>query len=311
MKEKNKKVLKTLGVGALCLCGALTFAGCSNIEISQEKVDSMVETVEKTDSRLDEYIDLLEQQNANLEKLLEEANKMTKEDVWNLAQTADYNLMMNVDGLRDNLIVTGVREDLGLQQDLMYYYNTSDTKIFAELNGDEECVITGVELWYQTSESNVILADINKTETDYVCGSIEERDESFVFENCIGVYSGGCPGINGFGLTYDDLSHYQILENGNIKLTFAKNDTYYQNEEQTEYVTALEVYSYEYSLEGKLVSFEINSKTIDYSESVMENMPGLIEELNMEIKYVLTYNAVDVELIESWVELAETKRNAQ
>jgi len=78
MKDKNKKVLKALGVGALACVGMFGLTGCANIEVSQDKFDSMIETVEKADNRLDEYIDLLEQQNqqlqeqnTNLENLLE------------------------------------------------------------------------------------------------------------------------------------------------------------------------------------------------------------------------------------------------
>ena len=113
MKDKNKKVLKGLGVGALACVGMFGLTGCANIEVSQDKVDSMIETVEKVDNRLDEYIDLLEK-----------ANRMTKEEVWNFAKTADFNLMMNVNGLRDNMVVTGISEELGLRQDILLYYHT-------------------------------------------------------------------------------------------------------------------------------------------------------------------------------------------
>ena len=87
MKEKNKKILKGVGVGALALVGMVGLTGCANVEISQEKFNSLVEIAEKAD-------DFMEEQN----RLLEEANRMTKEEVWNLAQTADFNMMMNING---------------------------------------------------------------------------------------------------------------------------------------------------------------------------------------------------------------------
>jgi len=441
MKEKNKKVLKGFGVGALALAGMVGLTGCAKIEVSQEKVDSMIETVEKTDvfideqteqmkeqielleqqnamlqeqntkleanntelkqqnttlqtqngliteqndkldetntklteqntklteqksileasntslaeqlealeeinsilleqkttltsqyellqsqkttletklAKLEEQVELLkeqnrilEEQNANLEKLLEEAKKMTKEEVWNLAQTADFNLMLNNGGLRDNLIVTAVERNLNLQMDLMYYYNSGDAKIFAELSGDSQGVVTSAELWYQTTDSNVVLADIDKVENEYVCDLIDERDKTSTFDDCIGVYRGGVMGVNLFGLTYDDLTYYEILDNGNVKLTFVKYNEFVNPDKEEEHFIALQDYAFEYSLDGKLVSLKMASRIIE-KEGEFENRIGMIEEATYNMEYILRYGEIDTDLVESWVEIAEAKRN--
>lgn len=296
MKEKNKKILKGVGVGALALVGMVGLTGCANVKISQDKFDNLVEIAEKAD-------DFMEEQN----RLLEEANRMTKEEVWNLAQTADFNMMMNINGLRDNLVVTGVIEDLGLQQDVMYYYNSSDAKIFAELHGDEG--VTNVELWYQKTESNVMWADIDKEGNEFVCKSVEDRGTEADFEYSVGVYRGGC-NINGVGLTYEDFNHYEFLDNGNVKLTFVKNVEHKNPDNQEGYVITLEDYSFEYSLDGKLMSFKMASRIIE-KKGEFENYIGMLEEYTYNYGYIFKYDLIDTELVESWVELAEAKRNEQ
>jgi len=290
--------------------------GCANIEVSQDKFDSMIETVEKADNRLDEYIDLLEQQNqqlqeqnTNLENLLEEASRMTKEEVWNLAQTADFNLMMNVNSLRDNCVMTAINEELGLSQDIMLYYNSDSMSVYAALDGDGK-VSTGVELWYQTNETNVVMADIDKVGNEYICSRIDDRGEDANFESQIGVYRGSIPTISSFNLSYEDWSHYEILQNGNAKLTFIENKKVVNPDKEDEYFIALVTYNFEYSINGKLISLNINSGIIE-KEGEFENRTGILEEYNSERGYVLTYGTVDTELVESWVEVAEAKRNEQ
>lgn len=306
MKEKNKKILKGLGIGALACVGMLGLTGCANVEVSQDKVNSMIETAEKADARLDEYIDLLEQQN---QQLLEQNNKLedlinqdrlTKEEVWNLAMTTDFNLMMNVGGARDNLVITAVNDNL--QLGMLYYYNSSDSKIFAEISGDGQGVVAGAELWYQKGDSNVVLADIDKAGTGYMCDYTDEKSENDVFEDCIGVYRGSCPGIRDWELTIEDLNHYEILENGNVALTFVKYNTYGNNKE---YYTTLNKYMFEYALEGKLVSIEYGSRCVEATDGAE------VIDTNEDVKYVFSYGTVDTELVESWVELAEEYRNEQ
>ena len=48
---------------------------------------------------------------------------------------------------------------------------------------------------------------------EYICDLIDERDKTSTFDDCIGVYRGGVMGVNLFGLTYDDLTYYEILDN--------------------------------------------------------------------------------------------------
>ena len=117
---------------------------------------------------------------------------------------------------------------------------------------------------------------------------------------------------SGFGIddnlwTFDDLSHYEILDNGNVKLTFAKDVTYYEdkNDESSPCRWVIEIAEYEYSFDAKLIAG--SHKTILEHED--EDYSGH-NDLS-ESDFVIRYGAVDVEMIESWIELAEAKRNEQ
>ena len=73
MRAKSKKVLKTLGVGALCLCGALIFSGCS-MDLSQDQIDKLMFAVDNSQEFMQDTLDLLEKQNDKMDA--EQAYKM-------------------------------------------------------------------------------------------------------------------------------------------------------------------------------------------------------------------------------------------
>jgi hypothetical protein len=293
MREKNKRILKGIGVGTLACVGLFGLTGCAKVEISQDKFNDLVEIAEKAD-------DFMQNQNTNLEKLVEEANKMTKEEIWNLAKTADFNMMTNANGVRDNVLATmeSLEGDTIETMECMYY-NTDEMKVFAEC-------YDGAELWYQTNESNVILADIDENDDNYECEpSVDDRGEHADFDDCIGVYRGAF-GVNLFDLTYEKFNHYEILDNGNFALTYLDYDYNYQDEtKETNYEKFLIIYTCEYSLDGKLISLKLENKLIDTEGEITSPETFRCGKITFE------YGAVDTELVESWVALAEAQRNAQ
>ena len=310
MKERNRKILKSFGVGTLAIFGMVGLTGCANIEVSQEKVDQMIESAEKADVYLDEYLDLLEKQNQQLEeqnKLLQ-ANKVNKDYVWNMVKTADFNLLNNVDCLRDNLIIDGTML-VGSYESVMarMLYNSEDLKVFADVTDDFEGELF-VEMTYQMGENEVALSRLSKVANDYVCNFAESQGQDVNFDVATEIYSRGIIGIDLYGLTYDDFDHYELLENGNIKAVFV-NDVYnYQQPdggvESTEYEKFYATYIFEYSADGKLVSLDVDMRQVETSEAFTGTETG-----NIAINYQLSYGTIDVDLINSWIELSEAKRN--
>lgn len=317
MKEKNKNVLKGLAVGTLALVGMAGLTGCSQIEVSQQKVDSMIETVDKVDSSLDQYVDLLEQQNNllqqqnnilqqqngqlqeqnnNLEQIIENSKRMTKEEVWNLAQRADYNFMMNVDGVRNNCVMTGNGNGETVEQ---IFYNSANFKA-AFAQGEELLFV------YQTNESNVIATVFTFDGTNYACSSVSDMGADEDFENFVDMYSPEGLGLTRMGFTYEELNHYEQLENGNVKLYFSEYLTL-KSKTEGESATVLKNTTFEYSSDGKLLSINMDSRVIEVNGE-FEGEEGLLEEQNMNVEMTCSYGTVDVDFIESLIALAEAKR---
>jgi len=294
MKEKNKKILKGLGISALACVGMFGLTGCSNIKVSQNKVDSLIEMAERTDSRLDEYTDLLEK-----------ANRLTKEEAWNLAMLSDFNLMMNVNGIRDNMVISGKStfnngEIYEMQQ---VHYNSETFKSAYNFNGEK------VYLSYQLNVSNVVSSELRVIESNYVCTTVQQFPEVADLDNVLGFYTeyGFGIGVKGFKLTFGDLNHYENLENGNVKLVFVGFEKIELDPDGNDYVECLICRTFEYSPEGKIISIKENSRVVDQKGSG-EQFESVVEESNYEMEYTLSYGTVDTELVESLIELSETKK---
>ena len=89
-----------------------------------------------------------------------------------------------------------------------------------------------------------------------------------------------------------------------MRLTFVKREVYGNPNE--EYVAALETTYFEYSKEGKLVSFGYDNNILDINGEFSE---GMLKDLSASCTVSLLYGEVDTELVESWVELSEAKIN--
>ncbi len=75
MKEKNKKFIKTLGVGAVATLGLFTMVGCS---VSDEEKADMMEGLENANTFMEETIDLLKEQNRKLNEQNQELNEQNQ-----------------------------------------------------------------------------------------------------------------------------------------------------------------------------------------------------------------------------------------
>lgn len=135
MKEKNKSILKKVGVGALACLGVFTFAGCSSVEVSEDQIDTVMETVEQSNKYMQDQIDLLKKQNEQLQnqnnilteqnQILEDANnKLTKQDAVDIINLTKFKYLFNQDGVLNNLKMSSVDENSRLCEEK--YYVTSD-----------------------------------------------------------------------------------------------------------------------------------------------------------------------------------------
>lgn len=165
MKEKNKSILKKVGVGALACLGVFTFAGCSSVEISKDQLDTVMETVEQSNKYMQDQIDLLKKQNEQLQnqnnilteqnQILEDANnKLTKQDTVDIIRYATAKISLNIDGVLDNCNIRC--DEVGIN---VIYYKTEDNISMIYDNADNSLIYdTGSECMVcELSEDNQII----------------------------------------------------------------------------------------------------------------------------------------------------------
>jgi len=95
MKEKSKNILKTLGVGTLCLFGSLAFSGCST-SLNQGQIDKLMYAVENSQQFMQDTLDLLGKQNAKIDSY----------EAYQYYRYAINKFYLNIEGVRDNVVIS-------------------------------------------------------------------------------------------------------------------------------------------------------------------------------------------------------------
>ncbi len=223
MKEKNKNILKKVGVGALACLGVFAFAGCSSVEVSKDQLDTVMETVEQSNQYMQDQIDLLKKQNQELQnqndilkeqnQILEDANnKLTKEDAVDTIKYAITKISLNIDGVLDNCNIRC--DEIGYNA---IYYKTEDNIRMIYDNIDNSFIYdTGSECMVcELSEDNQI---ITKT---------KDNTEQAFEEYLIGEGSLFCDIFNlSVVLESENIISYRLTDDGNYEIkTYAYKDS--------------------------------------------------------------------------------------
>ncbi len=119
--NKNKLV-KGLAIGLLAGVGALTFAGCANVNVTQDQADSAFEAME--DAR-----DFMDEMREDMNIL---TNKLTKEDAIAILKKAKYMGVMNLDNRYANFTynVNIIKNGRKTDEYVMYSGQLSNGKQF-------------------------------------------------------------------------------------------------------------------------------------------------------------------------------------
>ncbi|MBE5741085.1 MAG: hypothetical protein E7351_00935 [Clostridiales bacterium] len=214
MKEKNKKILKSIGIGALACLGVFTFAGCSSI-LTDDQVEGMVATVEQSEQFMEDTIAQLKEQNELLQSqnsALAEQNEIlskkefTKEEAYDLIRLIDVKFDINIDGIRENLKVIYNEDGNIYTGALSYYTDTYQIIMMTSSLGYKNAIYQEGDYVYACSFNNtgvltskVLLDDKNTNmEKDYTLGwKLFDRIESI-----------------------DNIVNIETLDNGNYKIAF-------------------------------------------------------------------------------------------
>ena len=210
MKEKNKKILKSLGVGALACFGMFTLTGCS-FSLTPEQMEKVMYVVDESDRFMKDTLDLLEKQNA----------KLDKEEAWDLFRMADAKLALNANNVWDNLVLTTEEDDGEVY--VSRWFKTSDGTQVLSRDDDH-----GPEVIYSSPEENEVVYRASKI--IYEDEPVEEY--KVAYEDTIWgkylIYCGLTPSIQmgiltQYGVTLNDIVSCVIDEAGDYRITFFKS----------------------------------------------------------------------------------------
>ena len=345
MKEKTKKVIKSLGIGALLCAGAFTFAGCSlnaedkalvenkvaqleqQLQLQSDFLESQKDLLElqnnlinqlkqketETNEKLDEQNDLIEDQNelinqlkeketetnAKLDEqndLLEQQSNLLKEQnnlinqqllvdrAWGLIQTAQAKLLMNIDGVRDNLIM---EQTLGQETSIQEFYKTtSGDYVFAQNN-------------HVVYEDNSGIYSYRHNDKEAFYEKVELSDY-----NCMEVYF--VEELNSFNFvgdaTKENITSIEILNNGDYKIKIVYNRIKELEYTSQQVSTILELVI---SSDGKCVSAHQSNINIQKWEGNDDEADETAAWISKDLIVKFKYGEVNVEEVLS--KLVEAK----
>lgn len=267
MKEKSKKVLKGFGVGALACLGMFGLTGCANIDVSQKKVDSLIE-------RFEEF-----------------SEKVTREEALNIFHTALYNSYFYENGY-DNVTID--YESNGATQTMMLYSN-SQMLMGCSVQGNSAGIF-----YYDDATGKHVYADFFLTNRGYTCtnkSTLEYFGDSR--------YGQITPFP--FSSFDESLYSYELLENGNYSLLFVEeeNETIELEEDEEGEYTITTYITIEITKDAKIISIKGYSEVELDFECDQQTWEEEFEYLVGRDEITYTYGTVDVELMQELYELAQ------
>lgn len=298
--SKNK-FLKVLGIGVLACVGAVTMVGCSSIEVSQDQVDGLMESIEilKENSKEIKETNLylynqnkeLKKQNEILEEMLESSNKnnpiITHEEAWNLYLHGLNSIKLNINGLADNIVV-----DDGIYTNCIYNSSTYGQVLISATND-----IYGLQFF---EDNDLMLYQDAAGVTNKYQSQADLTDEeidAFMFKNPMIIMesvtvSERYPEM----VTKENIVSVKRQDDGNISLIFKGNGIN----------SVIEKYKDEYENFDHYIEIELNADGNIIAEKISSigikgnGLWDLIHSENVSIKY----NAISENDIKAVIEKA-------
>lgn len=266
--------MKKLGLCVLVLAGLFSLAGCnlSGKSLSDEQIDKLMYLADNADNFMDESLKLLDSQKKELDI----------EEGYRLYQTALVNFDLNVDGIRDNVIIEGTEDGT---VSTIQYFKTSDGKY--------------VYLWDITTNEGKKLDKVVYTDNNIVYSYNSGEIESYQYKyGSVDEYllDGELFMVDWLGRSKDAITKVKLLEGGNYELTFVVNDI---NLEQSADNIDLSLSKFVVSKDAKIISLDLN---IMYSYKWSDGEMFYNSEKS-SIKFI--YGGVDENYINSQVAYAK------
>lgn len=220
--NKNKLV-KGLAIGLLAGVGALTFAGCANVNVTQDQADSAFEAME--DAR-----DFMDEVREDLNIL---TSKLTKEDAIAILKKAKYTGVMNLDNRYANFTynVNIIKNGKNVDEQTVYSGQLSNGKQFTYSKSATHNLINVEEsngfISYEKNDGDVSWAKTTTEKKNLLAYTADGKMSEFLHEYIYEIENGNltCVSINEkgnyvieYGRENNDDSSPQFYVYGSIEI---------------------------------------------------------------------------------------------
>ena len=315
MKEKNKKIFKALGVGAVATLGLFTMAGCSLSDT--EKADVM-EGLENANTYMEETIDLLKEQNKQLNEqnnkledyineIQQENAKITSEEAYNKLMMAKAKFETNYQGIRDNFRIIQTYDEYPDDISIIEYYKTNDNG-YVSIDHSEYVENGGPNGEIKYVRDKLIYENDGKTyqytkrkeneNSSYSKVMIIDDEMSETLSGVDYIMSRLCFEL----LSEKNIKSIEILENGNSKITVIAED---EREDDNEVNKDIYYIEYELTSDNKIVSVSINLLEVN---SIISDGDQIVYEIDGSSGCIkLEYGAITEERVNEFLQEAINK----
>jgi len=310
MKEKNKGVLKGLGVVALACLGMVTFTGCA---LNVNAADGLTAKFEAIQQSQQQTIEELQKQNNNLQDLLEEFKKLSKEEVFGLWQTAITNAQWQLDGY-DNVALSAILPGQGTE-DAMIYITPEKSMMMVKDGTSTKYKVS----YYDAALNKLVFGDVNFDGQEYECVdkyiSTSADVSKYNYADMSGLTNplnvGGEEGFLDFACL-NNFVKYELLDNGNYSLVFTceKNGELADWEKEEYEITSDAQYTQhiyfeiEITKDAKVLNMKYKGVTkLHFTcEKEQEVLEDYFNGGVIEFSVAYSYGTVDAELMETLYE---------
>lgn len=262
MENKNKKVLKILGVGAIASVSLLSLAGCS---ISDAEKADMMQGLKNANSFMEETINQLRDQNENLEDCINTIRSSTaQEEAYNRFSLAVAKFKADFDGVRSNVkanVSMSYGDDVANGTIILYRSSNNGYINMSEHSMESNGVVSGsTTMMYYENDNKVWL--YNNDGTNATKEELTDASSEAVTDLSTMLYGAFMVDED---ITKEDIKFVEILDNGNYVISVVKTSS--GTDSETNKYEIMAVSEYEITPDCKFVKVKVKMSNSVYTNN--------------------------------------------
>lgn len=211
-----KKLTKILSAVALCGVGAVTLAGCTDINLSQAQMDKIITVVDNSDKFMKDTMDLLNKQN----------KKLDTSEAYDLLRLAEVRTQLQMNNIMENIRITisgSVGGEYNEQVMDVVMFDSTHYAVLAKSTEWGENYILEYNYTKQVGDAQndymrtykSAKFDNNYLPVENSQPELEEKEYELNHYSMSGEFSSFFDVTNRYGITEDNICKVDALENGN------------------------------------------------------------------------------------------------